>query len=130
SLEASIFSRKVSRSSNGRTPQKYVKTRACDKCVKGDIDETGSGVKFAVGALKFYKREISPLIPMSCRYVPTCSEYAMEAYSKYGVVKGSILTVSRLARCNPLGGRGYDPPVWFGEKKPTIEDVLGEDPPE
>ena len=47
--------------------------------------------------------EISPLLPNSCRYVPTCSEYSMEAYKKYGVVKGTVLTAWRLCRCNPLG---------------------------
>lgn len=47
--------------------------------------------------------EISPLMPKSCRYVPTCSEYSMEAYKKYGVAKGTVLTAWRLCRCNPLG---------------------------
>ncbi|KAF9665091.1 hypothetical protein SADUNF_Sadunf16G0086000 [Salix dunnii] len=56
--------------------------------------------------LRFYKREISPLLPNSCRYVPTCSEYSMEAYKKYGVVKGTVLTAWRLCRCNPLGNVG------------------------
>ncbi|KAL4605059.1 UPF0161 protein At3g09310 [Castanea sativa] len=73
------------------------------------------GVKAALSMLNFYKREISPLIPKSCRYVPTCSEYSMEAYKKYGVVKGTVLTAWRLCRCNPLGGSGFDPPRWFGE---------------
>lgn len=73
------------------------------------------GVKAALSMLKFYKREISPLLPKSCRYVPTCSEYSMEAYKKYGFVKGTILTTWRICRCNPLGGSGFDPPRWFGE---------------
>ncbi|KAL5666790.1 hypothetical protein ACJX0J_019011, partial [Zea mays] len=60
------------------------------------------GVNMALSMLKFYKREISPLLPSSCRYVPTCSEYSMQAYKRYGVVKGSILTAWRLCRCNPL----------------------------
>lgn len=47
--------------------------------------------------------EISPLLPKSCRYVPTCSEYSMEAYKKYGFIRGSILTTWRICRCNPLG---------------------------
>ena len=61
--------------------------------------------------------EISPLLPSSCRYVPTCSEYSMQAYKKYGVAKGTILTAWRLCRCNPLGGHGYDPPRWFDEEE-------------
>ncbi|XP_022766192.1 UPF0161 protein At3g09310 [Durio zibethinus] len=79
------------------------------------------GVKAALSMLKFYKREISPLLPKSCRFVPTCSEYSMEAYKKYGVVKGTVLTAWRLCRCNPLGGSGFDPPRWFDEEKPTEE---------
>ncbi|XP_071717377.1 uncharacterized protein [Rutidosis leptorrhynchoides] len=62
--------------------------------------------------------EISPLLPKSCRYIPTCSEYSMIAYKKYGVTKGSILTVWRICRCNPLGGSGFDPPRWFDEPSP------------
>ncbi|XP_010471277.1 PREDICTED: UPF0161 protein At3g09310-like [Camelina sativa] len=73
------------------------------------------GVKAALAMLRFYKREISPVLPRSCRYVPTCSEYSMEAYKKYGFLKGTVLTTYRLCRCNPLGGSGFDPPRWFGE---------------
>ncbi|CAN4118306.1 unnamed protein product [Withania somnifera] len=71
--------------------------------------------------LKFYKREISPIMPKSCRYIPTCSEYSMIAYKKYGVVKGTVLTAWRLCRCNPLGGSGFDPPRWFDEESPPQE---------
>ncbi|KAL3753784.1 hypothetical protein ACJRO7_001082 [Eucalyptus globulus] len=80
------------------------------------------GVKAALSMLRFYKREISPILPNSCRYVPTCSEYSMEAYKKYGVVKGTVLTAWRLCRCNPLGGSGFDPPRWFGEQRPSEEE--------
>ncbi|XP_057251987.1 UPF0161 protein At3g09310 isoform X1 [Beta vulgaris subsp. vulgaris] len=75
------------------------------------------GVKAAISMLKFYKREISPLMPKSCRYVPSCSEYSMIAYKKYGVFKGTVLTAWRLCRCNPLGGSGFDPPRWFDEER-------------
>lgn len=84
-----------------------------------DEEVRDPGVKAALSMLKFYKREISPLLPSSCRYVPTCSEYSMEAYKKYGVAKGTILTAWRLCRCNPLGGYGFDPPRWFDEGKPS-----------
>ncbi|XP_058746454.1 UPF0161 protein At3g09310-like [Vicia villosa] len=60
--------------------------------------------------------EISPILPRSCRF-STCSEYSMEAYKNYGVLKGTTLTVWHLCRCNPLGRSGYDPPRWFGEIK-------------
>ncbi|KAK9668715.1 hypothetical protein RND81_13G080600 [Saponaria officinalis] len=83
-------------------------------------EEYSVGVKAALSVLNFYKREISPLLPRSCRYVPTCSEYSMIAYKKYGFVKGTALTTWRLCRCNPLGGSGFDP-RWFGEERP-IED--------
>ncbi|GJP33755.1 hypothetical protein CLOM_g18272 [Closterium sp. NIES-68] len=75
-------------------------------------------VELAVRILKCYKREISPWIPASCRFVPTCSEYSVMALRKYGIVKGGILTAWRLLRCNPLGPSGYDPPRWFGEPPP------------
>ncbi|KAA8518914.1 hypothetical protein F0562_016312 [Nyssa sinensis] len=81
-------------------------------------EESNLGVKAALSMLRFYKREISPLLPNSCRYVPTCSEYSMIAYKKYGVVKGTVLTAWRLCRCNPLGGSGFDPPRWFDETSP------------
>ncbi|KFK38321.1 hypothetical protein AALP_AA3G098700 [Arabis alpina] len=90
-----------------------------------DEEEIDSvGVKAALAMLRFYKREISPVLPRSCRYVPTCSEYSMEAYKKYGVLKGTLLTTWRLCRCNPLGGSGFDPPRWFGESviKPQEEE--------
>ena len=52
---------------------------------------------------------ISPFTPPSCRFTPTCSQYAVEALRKYGPLKGSWLTLRRLARCHPWGGSGYDP---------------------
>ncbi|GAB2272570.1 hypothetical protein Dimus_007391 [Dionaea muscipula] len=76
------------------------------------------GVKAALSILRFYKSEISPLLPKSCRYVPSCSEYSMISYKKYGFVKGTILTAWRICRCNPLGGSGFDPPRWFDEEGP------------
>ncbi len=57
----------------------------------------------------FYKYSISPMLPPSCRYVPTCSEYAIEALKKYGPIKGVWLAIKRLSRCHPWGGNGYDP---------------------
>ncbi|CAD7701509.1 unnamed protein product [Ostreobium quekettii] len=74
--------------------------------------EDSAGVRAALAALRFYKSAISPLLPPSCRYIPTCSEYAMESYKTYGCAKGTVLTAWRLSRCNPFGGRGYDPPQW------------------
>lgn len=59
--------------------------------------------------LRGYKWAISPLLPPSCRYVPTCSEYAAEAIELHGVLKGSALAAWRLLRCHPLAKGGYDP---------------------
>ncbi|MCR5585552.1 MAG: membrane protein insertion efficiency factor YidD [Lachnospiraceae bacterium] len=57
-----------------------------------------------------YRKYLSPLKGRpTCRFVPTCSQYAIEAYEKYGVVKGSYLTAKRVLRCNPLCKGGYDP---------------------
>ena len=59
--------------------------------------------------VRFYQLGISPLKPPSCRFTPTCSQYAIEALRKHGPVKGLYLTVRRLLRCHPWGGSGYDP---------------------
>ena len=56
-----------------------------------------------------YQRAISPLTPPSCRFTPTCSEYAVQALRKHGPLKGLYLAVRRLLRCHPWGGSGYDP---------------------
>ena len=60
-------------------------------------------------SLRFYKRNISPLLPPACKYIPTCSEYAMEAVERFGPVKGGYLAAKRLLRCNPFAKGGYDP---------------------
>ena len=63
-----------------------------------------------IGLIKFYKKFISPIKKgPSCRYIPTCSQYALEALQKYGPVKGSYLAVRRILRCNPFHEGGYDP---------------------
>jgi putative membrane protein insertion efficiency factor len=59
--------------------------------------------------IKAYKLLISPILPSSCRFYPSCSEYALDALRKYGLVKGLWLTVKRIARCHPLSDGGYDP---------------------
>lgn len=59
--------------------------------------------------IKFYRRFISPLLPPSCRYYPSCSAYGLEAIQLHGPFRGTWLTVHRIARCNPWGGEGLDP---------------------
>jgi len=65
----------------------------------------------ALWLLRSYKRWISPAFPPSCRYVPTCSEYAMEAVERYGAGRGAALAAWRLLRCHPLAKGGLDPVV-------------------
>ena len=65
-----------------------------------------------VGAIGFYKNFISPLLPPACRFLPTCSQYGVQAINEYGPEKGLVLTAWRILRCSPFGGRGYDPPKW------------------
>ena len=62
-----------------------------------------------IALVKFYQLCISPFTPPSCRFTPTCSQYALEALRKHGPLKGSWLTLRRLSRCHPWGGSGYDP---------------------
>ncbi|HEY1528266.1 MAG TPA: membrane protein insertion efficiency factor YidD [Candidatus Angelobacter sp.] len=62
----------------------------------------------AIG-LRFYKAMISPFLPVSCRYVPSCSEYAAEAVARHGFFHGTALGLWRLLRCNPFAHGGYDP---------------------
>jgi len=59
--------------------------------------------------LRAYKWAISPMFPPACRYVPTCSEYAMEAVDRFGVLRGSLMAIARLLRCHPLARGGFDP---------------------
>lgn len=65
--------------------------------------------RILIALVRFYQTAISPLTPPSCRYTPTCSQYAAEALEGHGVFRGSWLTVRRLLRCHPWGGEGFDP---------------------
>ncbi len=62
-----------------------------------------------IALVRFYQLFISPLLPPSCRYTPTCSQYALEALRRYGPIKGGWLALRRILRCHPFGGSGYDP---------------------
>lgn len=59
--------------------------------------------------IRFYRVAISPYTPPSCRFTPTCSQYALEALKRHGALRGSWLTAKRICRCHPWGGSGYDP---------------------
>ena len=59
--------------------------------------------------IRFYRIAISPLLGPRCRYIPTCSQYSLEAVHQHGAVRGVCLAVKRICRCHPWGGSGYDP---------------------
>jgi len=62
-----------------------------------------------IALIRVYQWGISPLLGPKCRYTPTCSQYAVEALKKHGLLKGSWLAIRRVARCHPWGGHGIDP---------------------
>jgi len=59
--------------------------------------------------IRIYKKGVSPYLPPSCRFTPTCSEYAMEAVSRFGVIKGGCMAVKRISKCHPFHEGGHDP---------------------
>ena len=63
----------------------------------------------ALASISFYQRAVSPFVMSSCRYAPTCSHYSHQAIQKHGVQAGLWLSLKRLSRCHPWGGKGYDP---------------------
>lgn len=65
--------------------------------------------KLLILIAKGWQKGPSRILPPSCRYMPSCSAYAIEALSRYGAVRGGWLAVRRIARCHPFGGHGYDP---------------------
>jgi putative membrane protein insertion efficiency factor len=69
----------------------------------------GIGTRLCLWLIRLYRRVISPAIPPSCRFTPTCSSYAYEAIEKYGAVRGGYLAAKRLLKCHPFHPGGYDP---------------------
>lgn len=80
---------------------------------------------FVLGLLRGYKWALSPLLPPACRYVPTCSDYAMEAVDRYGVFRGGLMAMWRVLRCHPFVKGGYDPVV----KSTNFGVIPGAPPP-
>ena len=74
--------------------------------------------------IKFYRKVISPLFPDCCRFYPSCSQYAIEAITRFGAIKGMALAMYRILRCNPFCRGGYDPvPEKFTFKRVTQEKI-------
>lgn len=78
------------------------------------MDKMGQKIKnliiwLMIIPVRFYQLAISPLLPRSCRHIPTCSQYAIEALKIHGPIKGSYLAIHRILRCHPWGTFGYDP---------------------
>lgn len=65
--------------------------------------------KLLIAAIKLYQKYISPMKGTKCPYIPSCSQYGLEAIQKYGVFKGSLLAIWRILRCNPFSKGGFDP---------------------
>ena len=75
-----------------------------------DTEMSGNPVKeSALGLIRLYQMTVSKVLPPSCRFLPTCSEYTHEAISRYGIAKGIWLGMKRISRCHPFNSGGYDP---------------------
>jgi uncharacterized protein len=94
--------------------------RVAALAAEGNLQGLHDRAKFVMlQLLRAYKWAISPMLPPSCRYVPTCSEYAMEAVERFGVLRGSWMAFTRILRCHPFVRGGYDPVV---NHQPTSND--------
>lgn len=82
--------------------------------------------KIVLWPIRFYQKFISPLLPRSCRFYPTCSQYMVDAISMHGVVKGSLMGIARILRCNPFVKGGIDyVPLTFSLRRNTDEVYHG-----
>lgn len=77
--------------------------------------------QLAILPIRIYKLVLSPILPASCRFMPTCSQYGIEVIEKFGVVHGSCLLLKRLLKCHPLGGSGFDPPPNANKDKTLLK---------
>lgn len=73
------------------------------------VEEPARSVRVALWLINFYRMAISPMLPPSCRFEPTCSQYTYQAIARFGLKRGGWLGLKRLARCRPFGPSGYDP---------------------
>ncbi len=87
--------------------------------------KTSLPARLLLAPIRFYQRFISPALPPSCRYSPTCSSYAVEALQTHGAMRGSWLAVRRIARCHPWHAGGYDPVPPVRERARRPESSVG-----
>ncbi len=80
--------------------------------------------RLLLSVIRFYRRAISPSLPPSCRFTPTCSAYAEEAVRRHGARSGGWLALRRILRCHPFGGSGYDP-VPGTDLEDSHDDTVG-----
>ena len=86
------------------------------------------GRSLLIAPVRFYQYAISPFTPASCRHIPTCSEYTVQAIKRHGIVAGGALSASRIARCHPWGTSGIDPVPNFIIKKINLHKITGHTP--
>lgn len=93
----------------------------------------GGLVRGLVGAIQLYRHMLSPLRPASCRFVPTCSQYAVDALTEYGLIRGCWLAAKRLAKCGPWHRGGWDPiperPPCSADSRDVMDTSTAADPP-
>jgi hypothetical protein len=65
--------------------------------------------KLFINLIRFYQLTISPVLPHSCRFYPSCSEYSINSFQEHGIIKGTFLSIKRILKCNPFFAGGYDP---------------------
>lgn len=78
--------------------------------------------RLLLASIRFYQVAVSPYLPSRCRYVPSCSQYGYEAVRQHGALNGAWLTLKRLGRCHPFGGKGYDPVPPANSAKPSVPE--------
>ena len=66
-------------------------------------------IQILIKVIKIYQFFISPILGQNCRYLPTCSEYSIQSFQQFGIVKGFVLSIKRISKCHPWGNYGYDP---------------------
>jgi putative membrane protein insertion efficiency factor len=112
SLAGSVFSTRPAEFCVRRTRRRAYRVRVllygCHIHGRGNSLVT----RVLLSTIRGYKRYVSPGLRPACRFVPTCSEYALEALEQYGTGRGLLLASWRVLRCSPFGGSGYDPPRW------------------